>query len=150
MTGTMPRRVVTGLDESGKSCVIIDGPLVRVSEHGGLAWHTPGTVADNSGTADAAPDYFDFDLMHAGTTFMHHTYAPGIGEFWHATDTIDYIVMLDGEVVLMLEAGEVTLRKGDFVVDRGISHSWRNDSGAPASAAIVSIPARPVGKGRTV
>lgn len=150
MNTPMPRRVVTGLDEQGRSAVIIDGPAVRVSPYGGIAWHATGTVPDNAGREDAAPAVFDFDLMHAGSTFMHHTYEPGQGEFWHVTDTIDYIVMLEGEVVLMLEAGEVTLRKGDFAVDRGINHCWRNDSGAPAVAAIVSIPAQPLGAGRTV
>ena len=146
----LPRRVVTGLDAQGRSAVIIDGPVAPVSAFGGIAWHAPGAVADNSGTDDAAPAEFSFDLMHAGTTFMHHTYEPGHGEFWHATNTVEYIVMLEGEVVLMLESGEVTLREGDFAVDRGVNHCWRNDSGRPARAAIVSIPAHPVGKGRTV
>ena len=144
------RRVVTGLNAEGKSCVLIDGEIPAVSDYGGIAWATASHPADNSGTKDAAPAEFSFDLMHAGTVFMVHRYEPGQGEFWHATDTVDYIAMLDGEVVLMLEAGEVTLRKGDLAVDRGINHCWRNDSGRDAVAAIVSIPAKPVGKGRTV
>jgi quercetin dioxygenase-like cupin family protein len=74
----------------------------------------------------------------------------GDGPFWHATDTIDYIVVLRGEVVLVLETGEVTARAGDFIVDRGVLHAWRNDGPETAALAVVNLPAHPVGKGRTV
>jgi quercetin dioxygenase-like cupin family protein len=150
-TGT--RRVVTGINAEGKSCVILDGPLrdMGAGGSGRLAWHTAGLPADNSGSADVDPPPFSFDLMHAGgTLFMVMEWAPGAGEFWHATDTIDYVVMLEGEVTLDLEAGSVTLRAGDVLVDRGVVHSWRNDSGKPARGAIVILPAHPVGKGRTM
>ena len=70
--------------------------------------------------------------------------------FLHATDTIDYLVMIAGEVVLALETGEVTLRPGDLIVDRGVIHGWRNDGAVPAVFASVTIPAKPVGAGRTV
>jgi quercetin dioxygenase-like cupin family protein len=82
--------------------------------------------------------------------FMLMEFAPGQPEFWHATDTLEYITMLEGEIVFQTESEEVTLRAGDVLVDRGVLHSWRNDSGKPARAAIVIIPAEPVGKGRTV
>lgn len=147
------RRVITGIDTEGKSCVTIDGPLLDLGAGGGgkLAWRTDSVPADNSGTGDVAPATFGFDLMHAGgTLFMVMEFAPGGPEFWHATDTIEYVAMLEGEITLDLEAGPVTIRAGDVLVDRGVVHSWRNDSGEPARAAIVIVPARPVGKGRTV
>jgi quercetin dioxygenase-like cupin family protein len=147
------RRVVTGINAEGKSCVTIDGPLLELGAGGGarLAWRTDSVPADNSGTGDVPPAQFGFDLMHGGgTMFMVMEYAPGGPEFWHATDTLDYIVMLEGEVTLDLEAGPVTIRAGDVLVDRGVVHSWRNDSGKPARAAIVILPAHPVGKGRTM
>jgi len=50
----------------------------------------------------------------------------------------------------VLETGEVTLRAGDLIVDRGVIHGWRNDAGVPAVYASVTIPAKPVGQGRTV
>jgi mannose-6-phosphate isomerase-like protein (cupin superfamily) len=53
-------------------------------------------------------------------------------------------------VVLVLETGEVTLRAGDCIVDRGVIHGWRNDGAVPAVYASVTIPAHPVGQGRTV
>jgi mannose-6-phosphate isomerase-like protein (cupin superfamily) len=44
----------------------------------------------------------------------------------------------------------VTLRAGDCIVDRGVIHGWRNDGAEPAVYASVTIPAQPVGQGRTV
>ena len=154
-TGTPPgtRRVITGIGEDGRSRVTIDGPLLDMGAGGSglLVWRTEGVPADNSGTGDVADPRFDFEVMHSGgTLFMVMNFQPGTPQYWHATDTIDYVVMLDGEVVFQTETGEVTLRPGDVLVDRGIVHTWRNDSGQPARAAIVIVPAHPVGKGRTV
>lgn len=143
------RRVVTGLDPAGRSCVIVDGPGHPLSDTSQMVWRS-GIPADNGPSQDCEPAEFSFDLMQQGSLFMRMVFQPGMREFWHATDSIDYIVLLEGEVTLMLEAGETTLRAGDFLVDRGVSHCWRNDSGAPAVAAIISLPAHPVGKGRTV
>lgn len=143
------RRVVTGLDAEGRSCVIVDGPGLPLGSMSQMAWRST-VPPDNSGMQDCGAVEFSFDLMHEQSLFQRCEFLPGIGDFWHATDTIDYLVMLEGEVTLVLEAGEVTLRAGDFLVQRGVGHSWRNDSGARAAAAIVSLPALPVGKGRTV
>jgi quercetin dioxygenase-like cupin family protein len=152
MSADQPRRVITGLDAEGRSAVILDGPLQSLGGGGAqLVWRTDGVPADNSAREDIAPIAFNFDTMHgSGTMFMIMDFAPGMPEFWHTTDTLEYIVMLAGEIVFQTESGEVTLRAGDCLVDRGIAHSWRNDSGAPARAAITMIPAHPVGKGRTV
>lgn len=148
----LPRRVITGLNAEGKSCVLIDGPLVSLGGNGGLlAWRTEGLPADNSGTGDCPGGTFGFEMMHSGgSMFMVMDFAADGPAFWHATDTVEYIAMLSGEMVFETETGAVTLRAGDVLVDRGIVHSWRNDSGAPARAAITILPALPVGKGRTV
>lgn len=147
------RRVVTGIGADGKSCVTIDGPLLDMGAGGSgmLAWKTDAIPADNAGSADVEDPRFDFEVMHSGgSLFMVMNFLPGTPQYWHATDTIDYIVMLEGEVTLELEAGEVTLRAGDVLVERGVVHSWRVDGDKPARAAIVILPAHPVGKGRTV
>ncbi|MFM5932034.1 MAG: cupin domain-containing protein [Novosphingobium sp.] len=147
----MVRRVVTGLDAEGRSTVIIDGPVPAWGETGGRVWLTEGHPADNSSQGDCPDVPFTFDLMQkGGSAVMTHTFMPGSPEFWHATDSIEYLVMTEGEVTLDLETGPVTIRAGDVLVDRGVIHSWRNDSGAPARAVIVAIPAHPVGKGSTV
>jgi quercetin dioxygenase-like cupin family protein len=145
------RRVITGLNAEGKSCVLIDGPLLDLGGSAELAWRTEGVPADNTLQTDCPTGTFDFDMMHSGgTMFMVMEYPAESQAYWHATDTLEYIAMLEGEIVLELEAGEVTLRAGDVLADRGVVHSWRNDSGQPARAAITMVPALPVGKGRTV
>ena len=59
------------------------------------------------------------ELLHdGGSNFLLVELRPGMGRFMHATDTLDYLVVLTGEVVLELETGEVLLKPGDFVVDR--------------------------------
>ena len=146
------RRVVTGLDDSGKSCVVVDGP-VRGYGHGGggTIWRTATVPADNSGTADVVVDTFSYDQFHdGGTNFLLVGMAPGQQSSLHATDTIDYIVILQGPVVLAVDTGEVVLHAGDFLVDRGVRHTWRNDSAAAAIYAVITIPAHPVGAGRTM
>lgn len=146
------RRVVTGLDAEGKSCVLVDGPPRNQAQgSGGLIWRTEAIPADNSVQTDCPDDPVTFDLMHApGGLFSVGDMAPGRRSPMHATDTIDYIVVMAGEIVLELESGEVTLCAGDVCVDRGVLHAWRNDTDQTARIAFVMLPAHPVGAGRTV
>jgi len=137
-----PRRVITGLDGEGRSCLLIDGRSSMV------IWSTEGSPADNSATADAGGGPFRFPS--SGTLFVFADFAPGATSPMHATDTIDYIVVVSGEVVFITETGETLLRAGDVLVDRGIMHAWRNDSDAPCRIMNVLSPANPVGKGATV
>jgi quercetin dioxygenase-like cupin family protein len=150
VTAQASRRVVTGLNAQGKSCVVIDGPVPVMSTIGGMVWRSAAVPADNSGSADPAVPY-SMDLMHGGgTTFMVVDFPPGTPGFFHATDTLDYIIVLKGEVVLELEEGEVTCGPGTFITQRGVVHSWRNDSPEIATIASITLPALPVGNGRTV
>lgn len=146
------RRIITGLDPQGRSTFVVEGPLIPLAETAQLAWRTETLPADNSAAGDCSHERFSFDQVHSGgSAFMLVTYAPGKGQGrWHATDTIDYIVMLEGELVLVLDTGEVSLKPGDFIVDRGVNHAWRNDGDKPARAAVVMLPAHPVGNGATV
>lgn len=145
------RRVVVGLGENGKSRVLVDGPVLPMGPTAGLAWYSDTVPADNSGTADIAPVEFSFELMHSGASvFTIVAFAPGEPAFWHATDSIDYIVVLEGAVTIEVETGEAKLEPGDFLVDRGVMHSWRNDGPETCVIAVVALPAEPVGKGRTV
>jgi len=143
------RRVVTGLDREGRSTVQIDGPLVDVAG-GGYVWRTTGVPADNSSSEDIPEVDFSFDLFHSGgTNFLVTVMEPGEAYAPHATDTIDYVVVMEGEVTLGTETGEVVLRRGDLVVDRGITHTWRNHTKEKCAFAVVAIPAMPVGSGRS-
>jgi quercetin dioxygenase-like cupin family protein len=108
-----------------------------------VIWSTDDSPANNSETADAGGSIFRFPTR--GTLFVFADFAPGGGSPMHATDTIDYIVVVFGEVIFITETGETLLRGGDVLVDRGTMHAWRNDSDMPCRIMNVLCPARPVG-----
>ncbi|MET0370418.1 MAG: cupin domain-containing protein [Sphingobium sp.] len=145
------RRVVTGLDPQGRSAIVLDGPVPGAARNVQTIWSTDSIPADNGAGADSIRD-FSFDLMHSGASaFIQVRMPPGPGSApMHATDTIDYITMLSGSVTILLETGETVLHAGDMCVDRGIVHGWRNDGMEDAVYSVVTIPAHPVGAGRTV
>lgn len=144
------RRVVTGLDDQGRSTVLIDGPIPRYNEiSAALVWRC-GIPADNSGKEDAAAPYA-IEMLHSGhANFAICEFPANTNEIMHATDTIDYLVILSGKVTLVTEDGEADLGPGDFVVDRGVMHGWRNSHDEDCVAAVINLPAHPVGKGRTI
>ena len=145
------RRVVTGLDPAGRSAVIIDGPVPVLADiSAALVWQSKVQPADNSGNADTAEPYTVSMLHNPGSTFAICTFPPGSHEHMHATDTIDYLVILSGTVTLVTEKGAAELGPGDLVVDRGVFHGWRNLSDTPCVAVAINIPAHPDGNGRTV
>ena len=144
-------RVVTGLNDKGQSAVIIDGLVPVLADiSAALVWQSKVQPADNSGNQDTSEPYTVEMLHNPGSTFAICTFPPGTHEHMHATDTIDYLVILSGHVTLVTEKGEALLGPGDLVVDRGVFHGWRNLSDRPCVAVAVNIPAHPVGKGRTV
>jgi quercetin dioxygenase-like cupin family protein len=144
------RRVVTGIDDEGRSCVVIDGPIPRLNEmNAALAWRC-AVPADNSGREDTVAPY-SVEMLHSGgANFAICEFPPRSDAYMHATDTIDFLVVLAGKVTLVLEIGEASLEPGDFVVDRGVLHGWRNDHDQPCTCAVVNLPAHPVGAGRTI
>ncbi|GAA3801554.1 cupin domain-containing protein [Streptomyces phyllanthi] len=92
----------------------------------------------------AAPD---FDPAAAAAEAARNS--PGIAELFepddpgmHTTPTVDYDVVLDGELWLALDDGEVRLSAGDVVVQHGTRHAWRNKSDKPATLMAVLIGAR--------
>lgn len=137
-----PRRVVTGLDAQGRSCIQIDGPAATV------IWDAPTLPAENAGSADQGGGRFRFPTE--GAQFVYADFPPGGGSPKHATDTLDLLVVVEGEVVFVTETGETLLKAGDVLVDRGAVHAWRNDSDKPCRVINVLCPAKPVGEGATV
>ncbi|HEY5608375.1 MAG TPA: cupin domain-containing protein [Alphaproteobacteria bacterium] len=70
----------------------------------------------------------------AGRTLRH----PSI----HRTDSIDYVVILDGEMDMLVDEGEVHVKAGEVIIQRGTNHAWVNRSGKPCRIAIVLIDAK--------
>ena len=144
------RRIITGLDAQGRSTVILDGPVSMTSPVGGMVWRAPALPADNTGTADTAIP-FDFATIHDGSAnCMLVRIPPDAEPYMHATDTLDFCVVLSGELILVLETGDVRAHAGDIIVDRGIRHAMRNDRPETALMAVITVPAHPLGAGRTV
>ena len=57
----------------------------------------------------------------------------------HRTETIDYGIVLEGEIVLIMDEGETTIRAGDIVIQRGTNHGWANRSGRNCRIAFILI-----------
>jgi uncharacterized cupin superfamily protein len=58
--------------------------------------------------------------------------------YMQKANTADFVIVQEGEVVLVLDTQEVTLKKGDFIVVRGQNHAWSNRSSRPAVLAVAS------------
>jgi quercetin dioxygenase-like cupin family protein len=142
------RRVVTSHDGNGKAVVAIDEvsrDVVSFRPGATIAniWSTEGFPVDNSGTSDTAKE-ITATTRDGGTVFRVIEYAPGVTPRNHRTDSIDYAVVLSGEIDMELDDQVVTLRAGDVLVQRGTIHNWVNRYGAPCVIAFVLIDARPV------
>ncbi|MBN3822871.1 cupin domain-containing protein [Burkholderia sp. Ac-20384] len=144
------RRIVTGLDNEGKSCVVSDKTLNQIPECQGVPaviWKTDGYPVSNVGNDEAAAP-FGTDTFTSSTFFL--LFSPSSSDApsaWHTTDTIDYVVVLSGKVLLELETGSVELKAGDLIVDRGVKHSWRETGGQPATLLAAVVRAEPLGEG---
>ena len=60
---------------------------------------------------------------------------------FHKTRTVDYAIVLEGEIVAMMDVGETKMGPGDVLIQRGTNHAWSNRSGKPARIAFVLIDA---------
>jgi len=148
------RRVITGHDGNGKAKVLIDEVVsnVWVGRPGAVVhpiWTTEGFPADNDGDADAG-------LRKVGTTLENGTicrvirFEPGVEARNHRTDSIDYVIVLDGEIDMELDDETVHIKAGDVLVQRGTIHNWINNGSEPCVIAFVLIDAKPVTAGGKV
>jgi uncharacterized cupin superfamily protein len=60
----------------------------------------------------------------------------------HKTETVDYAIVLAGEITAVMDDGETVLKAGDILVQRGTNHGWANRSGKPCRIAFVLIDGR--------
>ena len=77
-------------------------------------------------------------------------FAPGLAARNHRTDSIDYIVVISGEIDMELDESRVHLKAGDVMVQRGTIHNWVNRGTAPCALAVVLIDAKSVEAGGKV
>ncbi|HXW73993.1 MAG TPA: cupin domain-containing protein [Steroidobacteraceae bacterium] len=150
-----PRRVVTGHDADGKSIVLSDGqPPQHHAMHGPAVgadffeiWSVAAALPELTAVEAREPNQRAFTIMPVAGHLLRliDIYPPKRGgkrTVMHRTATLDYVVVIEGEVVLLLEDSEVILRKSDVVVQRGTNHAWENRSEELARLAFFHIDAR--------
>jgi quercetin dioxygenase-like cupin family protein len=142
------RRVVTGHDERGRAVVAIDevsrNVISRRPNHAScVIWSTGAFPADNASALDgAARPVASTDPY--GSVFRIVEYAPGVAPRNHRTESIDYAVVMAGEIDMEIDGATVRLRQGDVLVQRGTIHNWNNRGSVPCVIAFVLIAATPV------
>lgn len=134
-------------------------------------WETSGAPASNEGLADAAARPVHLEPPKNGTILRIVEFPPdsawrhatdgkdgfksiGAGHaqdrsssdpMMHKTSTVDYIIVLKGEISAIMDSGEKLLRAGDVLVQRGTNHSWSVRGTEPCIVAAVLVSAKPVG-----
>jgi hypothetical protein len=161
------RRVVTGHTADGRSYVAVDDrrPFVpRLAQ----IWSTDALPTSNTDATDGADRSIALDAPDGGSRFwivrFPATYGLGADDReaaakrlaeqgadvaagerpMHATRTVDYVVVLQGQVTLILDDGEIILNQFDCAVQRGTSHHWENRTGADALVVFVLLDAQPL------
>jgi quercetin dioxygenase-like cupin family protein len=152
------RRVVTGHDDNNVAKVLIDAPATNAKHP------QPGQVSTMMWCTDGAPAKIPLgetvEDMGArvlgtapparGTRFAVIDFPPGNHPHMHRTETIDYVIVMEGEIEMDMDASTVKLKQGDIMVQRGTNHAWANRSDKRARVAFVLIDAEPIGIGKPV
>lgn len=150
------------------------GAVLEVASMPGLAltdlWVTSASPADNRGNTDAADRPVTLEPPAGGAIFRIVEFPPDSGwrdqadgaeafasmgaehasdassndPMMHKTSTVDYLVVLKGEIWAILEEGETCLKQGDVMIQRGTNHSWSVRTDEPCLVAAVLVDAEPV------
>lgn len=167
------RRVITGHNEEGKSIVEFDGPPIEFGSLFEM-WITDSSPADNKYNNDAAKRKVRLEPPPNGSIFRFFKIFPKSPSMsteelekdtaarfaaidathcrqdtsrnpgMHKTKTVDYIILLEGEVTLLLDEDEVDLKPFDVVIQRGTNHAWINKGSKPALLVAVLIDAESI------
>jgi quercetin dioxygenase-like cupin family protein len=142
------RRVVTGHDNQGRAKVLIDETVKNVmSQRPGalysVIWSSEGFPVSNDGDADPSGKKIGTTIAN-GTVFRIVSFGPGVAPRNHRTDSIDYAVVMSGEVDMDLDGTTVHLKAGDVLVQRGTIHNWINTGTEPCVIAFTLVSAKPV------
>jgi mannose-6-phosphate isomerase-like protein (cupin superfamily) len=167
------RRIVTGLDASGKAIVMFDSAVqltsFRSPNPAGEMWVTPKSPIDYSWTDDRAKIKVPLVPPTGGTIFRivdfvpitpkveqmdinmmmkvvgDHAPAKGLPPrhpMMHRTRSLDYAIIISGEIDMLLDDGEVHLKAGDVVVQQATNHAWVNRSKEVCRIAFILMDAQ--------
>jgi hypothetical protein len=156
-----PRRFVTGHDQSGKSVFLSDSEPPQYHNHAGREsrcvefyeiWNTDSMPAIIRSTEPREPNDQSLRLppppngtivrildIHPGHTGKLPPRPDGKHPGVHRTETIDYGVLIEGELHLLLDDSEVSMLPGDVTIQRGTIHAWENRSNSVARIAFILI-----------
>ena len=140
------RRVVTGHVDQGRARVLIDEPVKNVAAQrpGALysvIWSTEGFPISNDGDDDPSGKKIGTTIPN-GTVFRIVSFGPGVAPRNHRTDSIDYAVVIAGEIDMDLDGTLVHLKAGDVLVQRGTIHNWINKGTEPCVIAFTLVSAK--------
>jgi quercetin dioxygenase-like cupin family protein len=152
------RRVVTGHDRNNKAKVLIDGPATNAKYPGPgavstLMWITdkmPCEMPAGENAEDMGMRIVGTPPPENGTRFAVLELPPGNAPVMHRTESIDYVIVLAGEIEMDMDDSTVRLKAGDILIQRGTNHAWANRGDKPARLAVVLIDAKPLGIGHAV
>jgi quercetin dioxygenase-like cupin family protein len=152
------RRFVTGHDVNNVAKVIMQGPATNAKYPSPgtvstLIWstdRTPTEIAVGEGIEDLGARIIGTAPPANGTRFAVIDFAPGNVPRMHRTETIDYVIVLEGEIEMDMDNSTVKMKAGDVMVQRGTNHAWANRSDKRARVAFVLIDAVPLGIGHPI
>lgn len=139
------KRVVTGWTEAGEPTILFEGEPPGTFDFGFAAsaeiWSTPSVPAPSRETADPTAGGFAVEPPIGGSICRVATYQPGASVDVHATQTVDYIIVISGELTMIVEDRELVLYAGDVVVQQATPHGWANRGDEPCVVAAVLLTA---------
>lgn len=168
------RRIITGHDDNGRSVVVAEKPPSDFGTLHSM-WVTDGAPAGSTSEDALAGRRVSLEPPTHGSHFLFFRVEPddpaldaaelqerithgfervGAGHcqpdtarnpHMHETGTVDYIIVLEGEVTLLLDEDEVDLKPFDVVIQRGTNHAWVSKDGHSALLAAVLVDAEPRG-----
>ena len=132
---------MTGFNKEGKSCIkwdaVIDPIKLRPGFENIPLWATKKLPAEST---EDDPNTWELGTSLAGgSVFRFGRYEPGNVARWHKTDSVDYAICISGEMWMEMEDGEVHLKPGDVVIQRGTNHNWVVHGNQPCVMAYVLI-----------
>jgi len=133
MTDQTPATIDNGPDPTSRPLKLEppkNGTVVRIIEFG-----PEGEWLEKINTADTKVAWGALGTQTASTNTEGKAKHP----FMHRTESVDYALVLEGEITLVLDKEEVLMREGDFLVERGTNHAWANRSGKPCRMLFVLI-----------
>lgn len=115
----------------------VDGPFVLHPPEGGTVFRVVEFEPEDPEVLKTLDGREAFAEMGAAENIVENARHP----FMHRTDSVDYAIILSGEITMLLDDSEVHLRAGDVLVQRGTNHAWSNRGSETCLIAFVLVDA---------